>query len=71
MGVVVVGVLVDDDAQVPLSGDQEAVGGFAPAGANPALGDRIHPGHPGQNGHHAGAGGGEDRVEAVSEPFSS
>lgn len=44
MFVVVAGVLLDDEPRVPLSGDQDPVGGLAAARADPALGDRVHPG---------------------------
>jgi hypothetical protein len=64
---VVVCVLVDDEAQVPLSGDQDAAGGLAPAGSDPALSDRVHPGDAGQDGPHAGADCGEDRVKGLGE----
>lgn len=67
MFVVVGGVLVDDEAKVAFSGDQEAVGGLASAGSDPALGDRVHPGHAGKDRHHAGAESGEDRIEGLSE----
>lgn len=60
-------VLVDDEAQVSLSGDQDAVGGLASAGSDPALGDRAHPGYARKDGHHAGTEGGEDRVEGLGE----
>ncbi|MFE5021769.1 hypothetical protein ACFRAO_00175 [Streptomyces sp. NPDC056656] len=61
------GVLVDDETQMSFARDQDAVGGLASACSHPALGDRVHPGHARQDGHHSGANGGEDRVEPLGE----
>ncbi|GAA3814514.1 hypothetical protein GCM10022206_61200 [Streptomyces chiangmaiensis] len=67
MFVVVVGILVDDEAQMWFACDQDSVGGLASAGSHPALGDRVHPRHARKDGHHPGADSVEDRVEALSE----
>ncbi|MGW6476351.1 hypothetical protein ACWGDS_00045 [Streptomyces sp. NPDC055059] len=47
--------------------DQDAVGGLASARSDPALGGGVHPGHARQDGHHPGADGGEECVEALGE----
>ncbi|MDF2257747.1 hypothetical protein [Streptantibioticus ferralitis] len=47
MFIVVVGVLLDDEPQVTFAGDEDPVGGFAAARADPALND---PGTPGRTG---------------------
>lgn len=67
MFVVVVGVLVDDEAQMSFARDQDSVGGFTSAESRPALGDRVHPGHARKDEHHPGVDSVEDRVEALSE----
>ncbi|MGP3924316.1 hypothetical protein [Streptomyces sp. 8N616] len=50
MFVVVVGVLIDDEAQVPLSDDQNAVGGLAPAGSHQRSATAFIRGAPGRMG---------------------
>ena len=44
--VVVIGVLAEDQPQVPLTGDQQAVQALAAGTDNPSFGDRVHPGRP-------------------------
>jgi len=61
---VVVGlVLAQDPSQVSLVPDECAVQELAPASANPAFGDRVHPGRPDVAQHGPDPGIGEDRVE--------
>ena len=46
VSVVVIGVLAEDQPQVPLTGDQQAVQALAAGTDNPSFGDRVHPGRP-------------------------
>jgi hypothetical protein len=41
MGVVVIGVLAEDEPQMPLAGDQHLIEAFAAGAADPTFGDRV------------------------------
>jgi hypothetical protein len=46
VGVVVIGVLIEEEPQVPLAGDQYLVQAFAAGAADPPLRDRVRTGRP-------------------------
>src|SRR6266702_3072428 len=56
-------VLAQDPAQVDLVPDEGPVQELAAASADPAFGDRVHPGRPDVAQHSPDPGTGEDRVE--------
>jgi hypothetical protein len=46
VGVVMVGVLIKDQPQVPFAGDQHPVQALAACAGDPSFGDRVRPGRP-------------------------
>jgi hypothetical protein len=67
MSVVVIGVLIEDQPQVPLAGDEHLIQALAAGTGDSPLGDRVRPRTPRRELHYLDPGAGHYRVEFRDE----